>query len=71
MKYIPPTTFKVLVLVAETVDEAGMLKWMCDRFEGKSVTLAFDTTSHETYNNRPAMWLRETANQAGAQDDKT
>jgi hypothetical protein len=46
-----------VVVVAESIEEAGFMHWLALRFHGQSVRMTFDTTSHLGFPEYPAMWF--------------
>lgn len=54
------------MLCPETTAEAGLLAWLANRFEGKTVTLVFDTTYHAGVNHHPMLWIREVSEEDSA-----
>lgn len=51
------TSCDSVMLIPTTVQEAGMLSWICTRLGHSPVTLRFDTTHIEGCTVHPAAWL--------------
>lgn len=47
-----------VMLMADTVDEAGLMCWLAKRYKGKFVTLEFDTSMRGSGNTQcPTLWI--------------
>lgn len=58
MRYDSVTRENAVMLAPETVNEAGLFQWLAKRFEGKAVTLVFDTTDTISTPHMPMLWVK-------------
>ena len=47
---------KSIIVVPESVQEAGILQWLSKRYEG-NVKLTYDTTTVDGVEHTPALWI--------------
>lgn len=57
MKLIVGTA--TIMLVPESVQEAGDMQWLVSRFKDKNVRLVFDTTDYMGHERYPMLWVVE------------
>ena len=55
------TSESTTLLFPDSVEECGIMAWLAKRFEGKKITLEFDTTTHADNWCFPALWLHSDA----------
>jgi len=58
MKQHSTNGFQVVV-TPETTQEAGLMHWLAERFQGRLVRLDFNTTNHPVSDTYPALWITE------------
>ncbi len=50
---------KFVMVEPESIEETGIMYWLSQRFNGKSIQLEFNTTTNDGTEQQPTMWLRE------------
>ena len=64
VKKINANDYSVMV-VPQSVDEAGLMHWLDMRFKDKTVMFDFDTTSYEGDPTHPVLWIKEVSDRKG------